>query len=201
MERDSFLYNIRRKGQIIAHKIFPDEVLSKIYFKVVLGKKLNLKNPKTFNDKMQWLKLYYYPFNSTVVKCADKYAVRKYMEEKGYAKLLVPLIGYWDNADKIDWDKLPEKFVMKCNHGCAYNILCNDKRNFDTKKATYQLNKWMKEDFGAFNIENHYSKIQPHMITCEKFLGDNITDYKFFCFNGKPEFMYVSNDLVHDRQA
>ena len=102
MERDSFLYNVRRKGQIIAHKIFPDEVLSKIYFKVVLGKKLNLKNPKTFNDKMQCLKLYYYPFNSTVVKCADKYAVRKYMEEKGYAKLLVPLIGYWDNADKID---------------------------------------------------------------------------------------------------
>lgn len=201
MERDSFLYNIRRKGQIIAHKIFPDEVLSKIYFKVVLGKKLNLKNPKTFNEKMQWLKLYYYPFNSTVVKCADKYAVRKYMEEKGYAKLLVPLIGYWDNANKIDWDKLPEKFVMKCNHGCAYNILCNDKRNFDTKKATYQLNKWMKEDFGAFNIENHYSKIKPHMITCEIFLGDSITDYKFFCFNGKPEFMYVSNDLVHDRQA
>lgn len=65
MERDSYLYSIRRKGQIIAHKILPDEVLSRFYFKIVLNKNLNLKNPKTFNDKMQWLKLYYYPFNNT----------------------------------------------------------------------------------------------------------------------------------------
>lgn len=75
------------------------------------------------------------------------------------------------------------------------------KKKFDKQKAVRQLNKWMKEDFGAFNIELHYSKINPHMITCEEFLGDRITDYKFFCFNGKPQFIYVSNDLVHDRQA
>lgn len=129
MERDSYLYSIRRKGQIIVHKILPDEVLSRFYFKIVLNKNLNLKNPKTFNDKMQWLKLYYYPFNNTVIKCADKYAVREYIEEKGYSELLVPLIRHWENAQKIDWNELPDKFVMKCNHGCAYNILCNDKKN------------------------------------------------------------------------
>lgn len=201
MERDSLIYIMRRKGQIIADKILPDDVLSKLYFKIVLRKKLNLKNPQTFNDKMQWLKLNYYPFNDTVVKCADKYAVREYIEKKGFSNLLVPLVGCWEDAREIEWNKLPDKFVLKCNHGCAYNILCGDKKNFDKNKAINQLNKWLKEDFGAFNIEKHYSKIKPRMITCEEYLGDCITDYKFFCFNGEPKFMYVSNDLVHDRQA
>ena len=201
MERDSFLYKIRRDAQVVAHKFVPDEIMSKFYFKIVLKKKLNLNNPQTFNEKMQWLKLYYFPYNKTAIKCADKYAVRTYIKEKGYKDLLVPLLGRWKHARNIEWDKLPEKFVLKCNHGCAYNLICNDKKNFDTKGAVAQLDKWMKEDFGAFNIELHYSKIKPHVITCEEFLGDNITDYKFFCFNGKPEFIYVSNDLVHDRQA
>lgn len=201
MERNSFFYKVRRTAQVIAHKFISNETMSKFYFKIVLKKSLNLDNPQTFNDKMQWLKLYYYPNNETVVKCADKYAVREYIKDKGYGSLLVPLVGHWKHAKNIDWNKLPDKFVLKCNHGCAYNILCNDKKSFDTKAAVKQLNAWMKEDFGAFNIELHYSKIDPHVITCEEFLGDNITDYKFFCFNGNPEFIYVSNDLVHDRQA
>ncbi len=201
MERDSVLYKIRRKAQVMAHKFVSDEAMSKFYFKIVLKKKLNLNNPQTFNDKMQWLKLYYFPYNDTVVKCADKYAVREYMKEKGYEELLVPLVGAWKHAGDINWDLLPDQFVLKCNHGCAYNILCSDKSKFNTKSAASQLDKWLKEDFGAFNIELHYSKINPRMITCEEYLGDSITDYKFFCFNGKPEFIYVSNDLVHDRQA
>lgn len=201
MERDSFLYKARRTGQMIAHKFVSDEALSKFYFWVVLKKKLNLKNPQTFNEKMQWLKLYYFPNNPLAIKCADKYAVRKYIIEKGYENLLVPLIGNWTSASDIDWDRLPNRFVLKCNHGCAYNIVCNDKTKLDCVAVAKQLNSWMKEDFGAFNIETHYSKIKPHMITCEEFLGNNITDYKFFCFNGEPQFIYVSNDLIHDRQA
>lgn len=201
MERDSFLYKARRTAQVIAHRLVSNEAMSKFYFKIVLKKDLNLENPKTFNEKLQWMKLYYYPFNETVIQCADKYAVRKYIENKGYKKLLVPLVGRWKYAKNIEWDKLPNKFVLKCNHGCAYNIVCADKDKFNKKAAEKQLNSWMKEDFGAFNIELHYSKIKPHVITCEEYLGDNITDYKFFCFNGKPKFIYVSNDLVHDRQA
>lgn len=76
-----------------------------------------------------------------------------------------------------------------------------DKRKLDKVKATKQLNDWLKEDFGAFNIELHYSKIKPHKVICEEFLGESITDYKFFCFNGEPKYIYVSNDLIHDRQA
>lgn len=201
MERDSFIYKARRELQVLAHKVLSDELLSKIYYRIVLKKKLNLQNPETFNEKLQWLKLYYYPETSTVIQCSDKYAVRDYIASKGYADTLVPLLGAWKRAEHIDWDVLPQKFVLKCNHGCAYNILCADKNSFDKGAAVKQLNTWLKEDFGAFNIELHYSKITPRMITCEEYLGDCITDYKFFCFNGVPYCVYVSNDLIHDRQA
>lgn len=201
MERDSFLYKTRRKGQVLAHKIIPNTTMSKIYFQIVLKKKLNLKSPKTFNEKIQWCKLYYYPRSKRVVTCADKYAVREYIKRKGYGETLTPLLGAWDNANDIEWDKLPDQFVLKCNHGCAYNIVVPDKHKLDNAKATKQLNDWLKEDFGAFNIELHYSKIKPHKVICEEFLGESITDYKFFCFNGEPKYIYVSNDLIHDRQA
>ena len=175
--------------------------MSKLYYKVVLQEKLNLDNPKTFNEKMQWLKLYYYPNNDLVVKCADKYRVRDYIKEKGYQDILVPLLGSWNNTKDIDFEKLPKEFVLKCNHGCAYNLICKDKSEFNKSKAIKQLKLWMKEDFGAFNIEPHYSKIKDHIIICEEFLGENLMDYKFFCFNGEPKFIYVSTDMIHDRQA
>lgn len=201
MERDTVLYQIRRKGQVCAHFILPNEALSKIYYRLVLKQKLSFENPQTFNEKLQWMKLYYYPKNSKVVNGADKYAVREYIKEKGLTDLLTPLLGVWDNAKQIDWEVLPNQFVLKCNHGCAYNIVCTDKKSFDTVHATKQLNKWLKEDFGAFNLEIHYSEIKHHRIICEEFLGESITDYKFFCFNGEPKFYYVSEDLIHDRQA
>lgn len=201
MERDSFLYKARRKMQVIAHKFFSDETMTKFYYRIVLHKKLNLNNPKSFNEKLQWMKLYYCPNNPLVVNGADKYAVRDYITQKGYGDRLVPLLGVWDNANDIKWDILPDKFVLKCNHGCAYNIVVPDKKKLDKKSTIKQLNKWLKEDFGAFNIELHYSGIKHHRITCEEFLGDCITDYKFFCFNGKPHCIYVSTDLIHDRQA
>ena len=200
MERDSFLYKARRQCQVIAHKIMPDEVMCKFYSRILLKKKVGLKNPQTFNEKIQWLKLHDYPTNQLVIDGADKYKVRAYVEKKGLGNILVPLIGHWDKPEDIEWDKLPDKFVLKCNHGCAYNILCNDKNTFDKEDAIKKMRKWMKEDFGAFNIETHYSKIKPH-ITCEEFLGDCIIDYKFFCFNGEPKYIYVSSDLIHDRQA
>lgn len=200
MERDSILYKIRRKGQVIAQHIIPDEWMCKFYSRILLKKKVDLKNPKTFNEKIQWLKIHDYPNNQLVIQGADKYRVRKYVQEKGLENILVPMIADWDNPEKINWDELPDKFVLKCNHGCAYNILCADKSSFDKEDAVKKMKKWMKEDFGAFNIETHYSKIVPH-ITCEEYLGECIIDYKFFCFNGEPKYIYVSSDLVHDRQA
>ena len=201
MERDSFLYKARRKCQVLAHKIISNEAMSKMYYRIVLHKKLNLKSPKTFNEKIQWMKLYYYPENPLVVNGSDKYDVREYVAEKGYGDKLVPLLGVWERAEDINWDALPDKFVLKCNHGCAYNIVVSDKSKLDKAATVKKLNSWLKEDFGAFNIEVHYSKIKRRLITCEEFLGESITDYKFFCFNGEPHCIYVSTDLIHDRQA
>ena len=162
MERDSFLYKARRKCQVLAHKVFSNEAMSKFYYKILLHKNLDLKNPKTFNEKIQWLKLYHYPKDPVVINGADKYAVRDYIAQKGYEQRLVPLLGTWDQAEDIDWDTLPQKFVLKCNHGCAYNIVVSDKDKLDKAATTKQLNKWLKEDFGAFNVEIHYSAIKNH---------------------------------------
>ena len=179
--------------QIAFFNCFSKERVSKTYFKIVLKYKLNLKDPQTFNEKIQWLKLYEWPNNELVVNCSDKYRVREYLEANNLQDYENRLIGVYDNAKEIEWDKLPSKFVLKCNHGCAYNIICTDKSKLDTKKATKQLNKWLKEDFGKFNAEIHYSKIQPKII-CEEYLGDNLEDYKFFCFNGKYKLAYIAID-------
>lgn len=201
MERDSRLYKLRRKLQVFASSFLSAEFLSRIYYYIVLKKKLRLKNPVTFNEKLQWLKLNYYPRNVLVVNCADKVKVRDYVKNKGFEFLLTQIYGIYKNTDEINWNGLPNQFVLKCNHGCAYNILCPNKDNFDKVSATKQLSKWLNEDFGKFNQEIHYSQIKERRILCEEYLGDCITDYKFFCFHGKPKVMYVSNDLIHDRKA
>lgn len=188
------IYLLRRKLQIAASYFLSKETLSKIYFKIVLGEKLNLDNPKTFNEKIQWLKLYEWPNNELAIKCADKYAVREYVKSCGYEDLLNDLYGVWDNADDINWAELPDRFVLKCNHGCGYNIICPDKSKLDEKSTKKQLNKWLKEDFGRFNIEPHYSKIKPKII-CEKFLGSDIVNYNVFCCNNNPEFISVIQGL------
>ena len=177
MERTSFLYRIRRVCQVLASKFLPDECLCKLYSRVILKENINLKNPKTFNEKIQWLKIHKYPYNQLVIQASDKYAVREYVKGKGMENILVPLLGKWEHAEDIDWEQLPDSFVLKCNHGCAYNILCPDKNKLN-KEITIK-----------------------HVIICEEYLGASITDYKFFCMNGEPKYIYVSNDLVHDRQA
>jgi hypothetical protein len=188
-------------GQQLAHQVFSDETLSKVYFRLVMKERLHLDAPQTFNEKLQWLKLYYYPRQPLAVQCADKYAVRDYVAQKGLKELLVPLLGCWESPAFIPWETLPEQFVLKCNHGCAYNIVCRDKAAFDRRAAAKQLGRWQKEDFGAFNIEPHYSQIISRKILCEQYLGEKLVDFKFFCFHGVPQYAYVSRDLLHDRSA
>lgn len=192
MSQHGKLYNVRRKLQIAFYDVSSPETVSKVYFKKFMGYKLNLENPKTFNEKMQWLKLREWPNNELAIKCADKYRVREYIKEKGLENTLNELIGVWDNADDIDFDKLPKQFALKCNHGCGYNVIVDDKNKINIAETKQKLNKWLKEDFGKFNAEPHYSKIKPKII-CEKYLGGNMTDYKFFCLNGKVEFMYIAS--------
>lgn len=178
------------KKLILQYKIGPEYASKKIY-KKAFNKELNLDNPKTFNEKLQWLKLYYWPQNEKAIQCADKFRVREFLSERGYGEYLNELYFDWESVGEIDWNKLPDQFVIKCNHGCGYNIICADKSKLDIEKAKKSIKKWMKQKFGHFLAEPHYDKIKPHII-CEKFLGGNMVDYKFFCCNGKVEFMYIA---------
>ncbi len=109
-------------GQVKAYQLTSPEFMSRLYFRVLLGYKLNLKNPRTLNEKLQWLKLYYWPNNPKAIQCADKYAVREYIKEIGKGELLNDILFVWDRAEDIEWGKLPRQFVLKCNHGCGYNM-------------------------------------------------------------------------------
>lgn len=162
-----------------------------------MGKKLNLENPRRFTEKIQWLKLY----DSTPLKSqlADKYLAPLYVREKcGDLLETVPQYGAWVRAEDIDFDELPEKFVLKCNHGSGMNIIVTDKSKLDIEVVKSRLNKWMEIDFahilGVFEL--HYTGIERKIIA-EKFIEEmdgNLHDYKIHCFNGKPEIIQVIGD-------
>lgn len=170
--------------------IFP-VLTNKIMYLILMKKLLNLNDPKTFNEKINWLKIFDYPNNKLVIQCSDKYLVRNYVKSKGLEEILNDLYFVYDEVENIKWELLPKSFVLKCNHGCGYNIICSNKDNLERKKTLKKLKRWINEDFGVVSGERHYSKIDKKII-CEKYLGENILDYKFFCFNGKPEFLYIS---------
>ena len=166
------------------------ELYSRYLFKRILGQKLALDKPTGMNEKLMWLKLNDYGKNPLVSLCADKYRVREYVESCGYEVILNELYGVWDKAEDIDWDKLPDAFVMKCNHGCGYNLIYPQKSRIDTAAAVRQLNAWLREKYWLSLGEIQYRNIEPKII-CEKYLGDALVDYKIYCFNGKPEFIMV----------
>lgn len=197
-----WLYQIRRRMQVVAFDIFGPVTMSKVYFRIVMKQKLNLKAPKTFNEKIQWYKLFYCPYNENIIVCSDKFRIREYLSKKNLIQYAIPLIGVWETTDDIAWDKLPKRFVLKGNHGCAYNIICPDKNELDRARTIKLLNKWLHEDFGKFNAEIHYSKIKP-LIIGEEYLGDGessfLVDYKIHCFNGKAKFTLICSDRERNK--
>lgn len=164
------------------------------WFWDVMGKKLDLDNPRTYNEKIQWLKLY----DSTPLKTrlADKYLVRDWVKEKIGEEYLVPLLGVWDSFDEIDFDALPQSFVLKANHGCGWNLIVKDKRLLDREDARRKFQTWMKLNFAYRNgLELHYMNIRPRIIA-EAYLEndhDDLNDYKVFCFGGEGPAHYVSH--------
>lgn len=168
---------------------------TKYVYKYNTGKKLNLKHPQTFNEKLQWLKLY--GNQALMVQCADKYHVRAYVESKGCSEILNTLYGVYDDVSQIDFSALPDSFVLKTTDGCGTNIICRDKAAIDVKKTEAQLQYWMTHKYGWETAEVHYLKIKPKII-CEKIIettdGTMPNDFKFFCFNGEPKFFYYGYD-------
>ena len=199
MSDRGIIYDIRRKIQVLLYDMTCPEFMSKLYFRFYMGYKLDLKHPKTFNEKNQWLKLYEWPNNPLAIKCGDKYTVRDYICEKGLEEYLNDLIGVWEKVDDIDWDTIPKQFAMKVTNGCGYNIICDDKSELNIKKTKAQLQKWMREDFAKFNAEPHYSKMKSRII-CEKYLGGEMTDYKFYCYNGTAEFCYIAQGHAKEKK-
>lgn len=174
---------------------------SKIRYRYYMGKKLNLVNPQTLNEKMMFLKLNTYWNQQHVADRADKYAVRNVIEKLECSEILNEIYGVWDNVDDIEWDMLPKKFAIKCNHGSGYNIICENKDNFDFGNAKNILRKWMKEKYGVEKAEQGiYQKIK-HKIIVEKFIetadGMPPKDYKFFCSYGKVCLLFVASDRIN----
>ena len=172
------------------------EFLTK-FFKRRAKLTMNWDNPITFCEKIQWMKLYNRHPIQTI--CADKYLARKFVAEHVGPDILIPLFGVYKNANEIDFTKLPSKFVLKANHGCAWNIICKNKETLDQDVVRKNLNSWLQIDYSTYGGEWVYKNI-PRRIICEQFIGEDdndVPDFKFYCFNGKPEFVQVSLERFH----
>lgn len=180
------------KGRL---RFIPDKLYLKLVFRARIGKKLNLNNPQTFNEKLQWLKLY--DRRPEYTKLVDKYEVRQYIKETIGEEYLIPLLGVYGSFEEIDFTKLPNQFVLKPNHTSGNIFICKDKSKIDYKKLKEEVNAWLKRQYYWIHREWPYKNIKPKII-CEKYMVDEsgveLKDYKFFCFNGEPKAMYVATD-------
>lgn len=175
--------------------IIPDELYLKSYCRAVSGQKLNLKNPVTYCEKLNWLKLH--DRNPLYGQMVDKLAVREYVSKKYGSDYLVPLLAVYDKAEDIDFNKLPEKFVLKCTHDSGSVIICKAKNEIDEESIRRRLNDALKLDFGRKSRETPYSLIKQRKIIAEKYIYDDEDiadkpDFKFFCFDGKVKMFQIN---------
>lgn len=187
----------------IRHKILsmlrflPDKQMISLQYRVKMGKGPNLKQPKTYTEKIQWYKLNYR--TPLMTMCADKHLVRKFLEDRGYKDLACREYGVYDRPEDIHYEDLPDKFVIKTTNGSGTNIICKDKTVFQLEKAQGELREWLKRDCYGLGREWAYKDITPRIIV-EEFLEDKenvydgINDYKFLCFGGKVHYIVFDAD-------
>lgn len=177
-------------------KNWPDEKVLKQKFKLTFGRELDLNNPSTFNEKLNWLKLYYR--KPIFTQMADKYAVKQLVADKIGKEYVVPLYGVWDSPEQIDFNALPNQFVLKCTHNSGGGrCICKDKNKLNLSEVKRGLSKGLGQNYYLSLREWPYKNIKPKIIA-EKFLDDHtgrneLTDYKFLCFNGEPKVVYLTN--------
>lgn len=172
-------------------KLVSDEQAVKNYYRSRTGRELDLNAPKSFTEKLNWYKLAVHDPLMTV--CADKYAVRQYISEKGYGDTLNELYGVYENVEELDLNSLPEKFILKAAHGSHMNLVVKAKANVDWKREKHLMSLWLKQDIYWSGREWVYKNI-PKRLIAEKYLGDSLKDYKFYCFNGIPRYLDVDAD-------
>ena len=164
----------------------------KTTYKKRFGKPIDLISPKTYTEKLQWLKLFYRNDKMPVV--TDKYDVRQYLKDLGHADLLNELIGVYSNANEIDFNALPNKFVAKATHGCSSNLICLERKQLNWKRWKRIINSWLDLNVYAFGREWNYKQIQPRIIIEKLIEHQPLIDYKFMCFNGEPKYLQINND-------
>ena len=181
-------------------RLLPDKAAVKLIYKNVFGESLNLKDPKNFSEKLQWLKLYdRKPEYTTMV---DKFAAKAYVADKIGEEYIIPTLGVWERFEDIDFDQLPDQFVLKCTHGSGDVVICRDKAKLDLAAAKKKLTKALKTDFYKIGREWPYKNV-PRRIIAEKYMAaaddaEGLTDYKYFCFNGEPQVMFILSDRHAD---
>lgn len=182
----------------IIYKHMRDDYALRFMYWYATGEHLNLKNPLSFNEKMQWLKLYdRRPIYTTM---ADKYAAKQYAASIIDEKYIVPTYGVWNDARDIDWETLPKEVVLKCNHGyggITGIVICKDLSRLNKAEATRCLNKALKRNYFYTGREWPYKNIKP-LVLAEKFLGENLQDYRVYCFNGEPKLIYSYTNVAQE---
>lgn len=179
-----------------------DEIYLKMLYKERTGKALNLERPQTFNEKLQWLKLN--DRKESYSNMVDKYEAKKYVSSIIGDKYIIPTLGLWEKFEDIDFDKLPEQFVIKCTHDSGGLVICRDKSALDKSAAKNKINKSLSKNYYYQTREWEYKNIRPRIIAepyLENTKGKGLIDYKFFCFNGEPKYLYVSEGLENHKTA
>lgn len=187
--RKSWFYTINS-----INKVSPTLATKVLHYRVTKTL-LDLKNPTSFNEKLQWLKLYW--DEPLIPVCADKYEIYNYVKTNGDPTILNNLLNVYDSTNQIIWEELPERFALKCTHGCGYNIVTNNKSELDELAVFKQLDIWMDEKFGKYSLEPHYDLIKPRIILedyIENKAGLLPLDYKIYCFNGVAKLVLVCSE-------
>ena len=212
MERPSISFIIKhpRTGILMyilyIAKCLPDKQFIQLQYLIAMGKRLDLKNPKTFNEKIQWLKLY--DHNPQYTQMVDKVTMKGYVAGILGEEYIIPTLGVWEKTEDIQWESLPEKFVLKCNHDSGGLIICRDKSKLDIDAAITKLNKSLKNDFYKKEREWPYKNVQRRILAEDyitqpdnKSQDYDLQDYKFFCFNGRVEFFKIDFDRFIEHHA
>lgn len=198
---DILWLNMSRFGLL---KWMKDEKYLRKAYKLCMKKNLNLSTPKTFNEKIQWLKLY--NRKNIYTTMVDKHKAKQLVADSIGDDYIIPTLGVWNNFDDIDFDSLPNQFVLKCTHDSGSVVICRDKSTFDIKNAKKKIKRYLRNNGYNFGREWAYKHVEK-LIIAEKYMEDDfsikegLTDYKFFCFNGEPKFLYVSTGLENHKTA
>ena len=189
--------------RVASQRFINDETALRMLYRAHMGKKLDLENPQTFNEKLQWLKLH--DRNPLYTKLVDKIAVKDWVAKRIGPQFVTPTYAVWENVDDINLDTLPNQFVLKTNHDSGSVVVCRDRDSFDFEAAKKELRRSLKRNFFYFGREWPYKGVKPRVFA-EEYLhpaeGQNdLTDYKFYCFNGEPFFLYVSQGLENHATA